>query len=285
VLGDAIDSLSSATDVMKGNFNSGDASARAMAFVEERSVGPLKPIIAEHARRLDRVIKYGIDLCRLFYDDGRLIRLEGASGGTEVREFRVENIGESTDVKLVTVRDIGRSRAVLMNELNEAARNQMIDQETYMSLAEFGDMGDLYKERKMHRDHSCMENQLLVRNGQMPPPMKYQNHVIHLKEHAKKMVELQTTDPNHQAIPILMQHMEMTEQVQSQERVAQQMMDQQNAAAYGMQNAGDPSKQPASPVTPEGAPSAEPVSNAEPAPPEGQQALDVLDQRISEGEQ
>lgn len=271
VLAGAIESLSGATDVVRGQMSE-VSSARAMAFIEERAVGPLKPIVADHTRRLDRVIRYAIDLARLFYDDGRLIRLEGANGGIEVREFRVENVGESSDVQVAAVRNLGRSRATLMAEINEAADRQMIDPETYQQLAEFGDMGDMYKERQMHRNQARTEEQLLLQTQQIPPPAKFQDHKTHLKSHQALLIHLQTLDPAHPLIPLLGQHMEATEFVQAQEEVNRQIMAQQAAQQFGMMNAGNPAKQPG-----QSAPT-EPFNPSPPGGPESQPALEQASQ-------
>lgn len=270
ILGQAIESTSAASSILQGMANGAD-SARAMAFREERSVGPLKPIMSRHARQLDRVVKYGIDLARMFYKDGRLMRIAGAEGGLEVREFRVENVGESTDVKLATVRNVGRSRATLMAELNEAADRQMVDPETYQQLAQFGDMGDLHKKRMLHRNHATMENQLLLRSGQMPPPRRYQNHKEHRDVHQAKLVELQTTDPNHPAIAMLEQHLDMTTQVEAEEQFLMQSAQMQAAQKYGLQNAASPQAG--------GTASQEPVNPAPPGEPETQDTLADADAR------
>lgn len=284
VLGEAIDSLSGSTDVVRGAFQTAD-SARAMAFLEERALGPLKPIIADHTERLERVLRFGIDLARLHYDDGRLIRLEGSSGAFESREFRVENVGEATDVKIAVVRNVGRSRATMMSELNEAADRKMVDPETYMRLSEFGDQGQIYKEKKLHIDHASMENQMLLRQGVIPAPTKGQRHDLHLTTHAQKLIELQMSDPNHPAIQALLQHIEFTEQMQAQQNAQQAMLAQgvvdaaqPAAAAYGAMNAADGAAQP--PPTADAAQAAgatEPFSNQMAGPPESQPSLNAAE--------
>ncbi len=269
VLSSFIERLSGATEVARGETKDAD-SARALTFLEERALGPLKPIISDHASRLDECIKYALDLTRLFYDDGRIIRRVGATGGSELMEFRAENVGESTDIKLKTVRDVGRSRASLMGELNEAFKLGAIDQQTYLQLSEFGDMGKVYEERRVHSDMAMLENQMLLQQGWMPAPVKYQDHVEHMKVHGKKLAEIQVRNPQDTAVGMLVQHMEFTTQIQAMEAVAMQMAQQQAAAGYGMANAADPGAQPqpaldaAQAANP--APSAEPFNPAPPAP-------------------
>lgn len=281
VLSTAIESISGASEVVKGQFGSQDTSARAMAFLEERAIGPLKPIIANHTRKLEAAVQFGIELAGIHFEDGRLLRIPGETGSVELQEFRVANLGEGTDVRLNVVRHPGRSRATTMAEINEAAANSMIDAQTYMELAEFGEMGALYKEVRVHRNHALMENRMLIQQGQMPAPGLYEEHRIHLKEHRKKLASLRMNDPFSPLIPILQQHIQETEMLAAHEAVQVQLQQQAAAAGYGMANAADPSAQPQQAVDAAqaaGAPqAAEPYQNQPPGAPGTQPSIDMAD--------
>lgn len=265
VLQSFIERLSGATEVARGESQNAD-SARALTFLEERAMGPLKPIISDHATRLDAVIKYGLDLCRLFYDDGRIIRRSGATSGVEMMAFRAENVGESTDIQIKSVRDVGRSRSALMTELNEAFKLGALDQATYLSLSEFGDMGKVHQERRVHEDIAMQENQMLVQQQQMPSPIKYQEHDVHMKIHGKKLAEMQIRNPQDPLIPYLVLHNDYHTQLKAQQQVELQMAQQQAMMSFGAANAADPNAQPASTVA-AAQQAGPPVTGSEPVPP------------------
>lgn len=267
VLNTFIERLSGATEITRGNAPDAD-SARALTFLEERAMGPLKPIMADHAERLDSAIKYALDLCRLFYSDGRMIRRVGESGGVEVMQFQVDNVGEDTDIKLKTVRDVGRSRAAKMEELNEAFKLGAIDQATYLRLSEFGDYGRVHDERRVHEDLAVLEQEMLKQQGMMPNPTEYQNHSCHKEVHGKKLATMQVRNPQDPLIPWMVQHIKQHTMLEAQEAVAVQMMQQQAAASYGMANAADPGAQPQPALDAATAanPQMEPYNNAGPSP-------------------
>lgn len=282
ILSDSIDMLSAATDVLKGDTSSNESSGRMLAFLDERARGPLKPIMAWHSSILDRVVKYGIDLANLFYDDGRLVRSVGEGGAEEVTSFRESD--QSNDVRIVTVRDPGRSRAVMMAELNDAADRGMVDQQTYLDLAQFGDMSDKYKEQAIHRNNAITENSMLMQSGQMPAPIPGEMHDEHIRVHVKKAMSLRSLDPNHPLIPVVLEHIYTTKQVRAQETAEEQMMLQNyqmsmqpQAAAYGMGNAAkgaeDPAVQAEVPQEVN-----EPYNPAEPGPLDSQSAIPRSDQ-------
>lgn len=275
-----VDRISSATEVLRGANQNAD-SARALTFLEEHAIGPLKPVIAKHARVLDMLVKWTVDLCRVFYDDGRLIRRLGKAGSQEAFEFRAENVGESVDVRLRTVRDVGRSRASKIDELNEALKNGGITPDQYQQYAEFGDIDMMYQDLRAHSDFACMENKMLQTGGQMPAPLKYQNHKLHKVVHSKELVTMQMRNPQDPLIPWLVQHMEMHTQLEAEEAIAPQMAQQMAMQNYGAMNAANPQFQPAETQAqvaaqptggaPSAAPTMEPYSNQPPAEP-GQSA-------------
>lgn len=280
VLVNFIERLSGATEITRGSAPDAD-SARALTFLEERALGPLKPIMADHSERLDGVIKYGLDLCRLFYSDGRMIRRTGETGGVEIMQFAVENVGEDTDVKIKTVRDVGRSRAAKMEELNEAFKLGAIDQQMYLRLSEFGDFGKVHDERRPHEDLAVLEQHMLESQGQMPSPTLYQNHQCHKEIHSKKLSAMQVRNPLDPNVPYMIQHIQQHTMLEAQEAVAVQMAQKQAAASYGMANAADPNAQPQAALDASTAanPQMETFNNAAPAPagqaPAYQEAVDA----------
>lgn len=244
VLLEFIDRMAGTSEIMRGKSPDSD-SAKALTFLEERSLGPLKPIMAAMSRKLDDALKYGIDIARLMYNDGRVIRLLGESGQIESQEFRVENVGEATDVRLATVRDIGRSRASKMQELNEAAQNSMITADEYRELAEFGRMGALYDKRKPHEDMATYESRVLQQTGQMPPPLKRQDHDIHNDVHTKDLTAITMKgDMNSPLIAALQAHMDGHDALKAQMAVEQQLLQQQAMQQFGQANAANPATQP-----------------------------------------
>jgi hypothetical protein len=275
-----IDRISSATDVLRGSAQQGADSARALTFLEEHAVGPLKPIIARHAKVLDTVVKWAVDLCRIFYDDGRMIRLTGETGSQEVFEFRAEEVGESVDVQLKTVRDIGRSRASKLDEITEALKNGGINPEQFQQYAEYGDIDAMYNDRRSHADLAMMENKMLVTQGIMPAPLNYQDHKTHKSVHTKKLVAMQLRNPQDPMIPWLVQHMHGHTSLEAAEFIEPQMAQQAAMANFGAANASNPQFQPAqtqqqvsalpsgsASPPPGAAPAAEPFSNQPPAAP------------------
>ncbi len=262
-----IEQLSGATEIARGQSQSAD-SARALTFLEERAMGPLKPVIADHTERLDKAMKYALDLCRLFYTDGRMVRRSGETSGVEVMSFRTENVGEATDVKIKAVRDVGRSRASKMEELNEAFKLGAIDQATYLRLSEFGEYGKVHEERRPHEDLAKLEQDMLLRDGMIPNPVKYQNHTCHKEVHGKKLASMQVRNPQDPLIPWLIQHMDVHTMLEAEEAVAVQMAQQQAAAQYGMAGASDPNAQPQASLDGAAAanPQMEPYNNAGPSP-------------------
>lgn len=241
---DMVDRISAATEVLRGANQNAD-SARALTFLEEHAIGPLKPVIAKHARVLDRLVKWTVDLCRVFYDDGRLIRRLGKTGSQEAFEFRSENVGEAVDVSLKTVRDVGRSRASKIDELNEALKNGGITPDQYQQYAEFGDIEGMYGDMRSHSDFAMMEDKMLQTQGMMPAPLKYQNHKLHKVVHSKELVAMQMRNPQDPLIPWLVQHLEGHTQCEAEEAIAPQMAQQMAMQNYGALNAANPQFQPA----------------------------------------
>lgn len=239
-----VDRISAATEVLRGATQNAD-SARALTFLEEHAIGPLKPVIAKHARVLDSMVRWTVDLCRVFYDDGRLIRRLGKTGSQEAFEFRSENVGEATDVRLKTVRDVGRSRASKIDELTEALKNGGITPDQYQQYAEFGDVDGMYQDQRAHSDFAMMEDKMLQTQGMMPAPLKYQNHKLHKMVHAKELVSMQMRNPQDPLIPWIVQHMEGHTQLEAEEAVAPQMAQQMAMQNYGALNAANPQFQPA----------------------------------------
>lgn len=235
-----IDRLVGATDILSGNYPT-DAlgNTRAMAFLEESASKPFRPIILDHAARMKRCMQYGCDLAAIHFDDGRMLQIAGPNGSQQVVEFRSENVTAMTDVELKSVRNIGQSRATMLAEADEALQRGAISVEEYRDIGQFGDMGELYVARKMHENRAKTENDMLLA-GMMPPPLKYQDHKIHLKVHAEKANELQDADPYHPLLPGLFMHMQETEFLLAQAQVEQEMLMQQAMMQYGAAEQANP---------------------------------------------
>jgi hypothetical protein len=237
-------SLSGASDVLRGQASGGIESARGGAWFEERALKQMSQVIMQQAESLGGAVKYAIDLFRINADDGRELRLVGASGAWEVSQFNVGGIGvDSDDVRLLLSKQQGRSRAAMAQELNEAAKLQMIDQDTYVKLMEFGDMGQLHNSRRVHENHANQEFQTLQRAGMMPPPALGQHHKIHIDQHRQQIVDVETADPANPMLMALREHLMTTMQMDAYETAQAQMMVEQAAATRGMANAGMPGNQ------------------------------------------
>lgn len=244
VILEMIDRISGAQEILRGN-SGGAETGVAMSFLEERAVGPLRPIIQNHAKVLDDVIRYGTEMAKLQYDDGRLIRMRGESGAIQVKEFRVEDAGTGADVRLHAVKNVGRSRASQMAEVNEAAAMQMINPDEYQRLAQFGDMQAQFDELSPHRNMAVNEHDTLRRTGDMPMPLQTEKHKVHIEEHTKEINSRKMRDPNDPAIGVLLQHVDIHEQLQAKKDIQAQIYQQQAMQSFGAANAANPDFQPA----------------------------------------
>lgn len=240
-----LDRVSGASEILRGAA-AGAESGVAMTLLEERALGPLRPVISTGARTLDAAIRYALEVAKLHYEDGRLIRMLGINGSMQVKEFRVEDNGMSADVRLRAVRDVGRSRASKMQELNDAADRQMVDPETYRDLAEFGDLKGVWAEEQPHRNMAVQEHETLYRTGDIQQPLPTEKHRCHIKEHGKELNSIKSRDPNSPLIPILLQHVAVHEQMEAQKQIQSQMYQQQAMSQLGQINAANPDFQPAS---------------------------------------
>lgn len=243
VILEMIDRISGAQDILRGSAGGAETGV-AMSFLEERAVGPLRPIIQNHAKVLDDVIRYGTEMAKLQYEDGRLIRMRGESGAIQVKEFRVDDAGSGADVRLHAVKNVGRSRASQMAELNEAAAMQMVDKETYQRLAQFGDMQAQFDAVSPQRNMAVNEHDTLRTQGDMPMPLQTENHNVHIEEHSKEINSRKMRGPNDPAIGILLQHVEIHRQMQAKNDIQAQIYQQQAMAEFGAANAANPDFQP-----------------------------------------
>jgi hypothetical protein len=239
-----IDRVSGASDVLRGQTGGAD-SGIAMSFMEERALGPMRPVIAQHARELDACIRYALEVAKLYYEDGRLIRMLGINGSMQVKEFRVEDNGISADVRLRAVKDVGRSRASRQQELNEAAANSMIDPETYRAMSQFGELHGVWKEEQPHRNLAELEHQTLYKTGDIQSPLPTELHRVHIDCHSKELVAIKSRDPNSPLIPIMLEHVAVHEQMAAEKQVQAQIYQQQAMQAIGNANAANPDFQPA----------------------------------------
>lgn len=243
-LWEVVKSHAAAADVMRGQASSGVDSGVAMAWAEDRSLRQLSDMIFNQAQTFEGAIRYAIDLFWHNADDGRRLRTAGVGGVYEVHEFSVGAVGESDDVRLVLTKDIGRSRAAKMQEADNALKLGAIDAKTYQRITELGDSFGLNKRWNMNANQANMEYQQLIKTGMMPPPTELQLHEAHIEQHELQSIELESEDPNHPGLPILLQHVAMTKQLQANEAFKEQQRMAQAAAQFGATNAADPNAQP-----------------------------------------
>lgn len=240
-----IQSSSGSVEVLRGESGNGIESARGGAWFGDQALAQFKLITMNQSASIEQAIKYAIDLFRLHTDDGRKLRTTGAGGSWEVHQFNMAGAGvTSDDVRIVLAKDQGRPRSAKMQELNEAADRQMVTPELYQRLAEFGELGLGYKDRRVHEDLANTEYETLRKSGFMPLPTLMQKHDIHLEVHGQQVAQLQSADPQSQLLPYLLQHCEQTIAMKNAEAVRDQMQMQQDAAMYGQANAAAQGAQP-----------------------------------------
>lgn len=242
----AIQQVSAASDAARGKYDANTTdNATAMALIEERSTAPLKPIMSEHQSILQKVVRWAIDLARINYEDGRMIRLAGNAGAPEVHAFESENVGESTDVVMRVVKNQGQSRSAMLSQVNEAVTAGWLPHEIALELSEFGDMNNLYEVRAVHRNKAIREFQVLRERGFMPSASENDDQDIHIRDHtiqrATAAINLQDGDP---LLLALDQHINTHRGFKAQAAFQAAQGQVIGAAAFGMANAGAASAQP-----------------------------------------
>lgn len=239
-----IQSSSGSVEVLRGETSQGIESARGGAWFGDQALAQFRLITMNQAASIEEAVKYGIDLFRLHTDDGRKLRTTGAGGAWEVHAINLEGMGtHSDDVRIVLAKDQGRPRSAKMAELNEAADRQMVDPATYQRLAEFGEMGLGYKDRRIHENIANTELETLKNTGFMPPPTEGQNHLIQGETHRLQLAQLQSENFQDPAIGPLLEHIRATDWLKNQEAVRDQMEMQASAQQFGLAGAGMPSNQ------------------------------------------
>jgi hypothetical protein len=279
------DTVSFASDVLRGESVGSADSARFSAFREQRAVNPIRLMIEDNAESHQRVGRLLVDTLKLTYRDGRLLRILGTSGHAKFRAFKLEQVGSSEDVELMAVRDIGRTLASRREDIYAAQKAGVFDDPRLMRMAEFSSDEHLFDEREAHESAAMMENEK-VRHGQpISSPSRYENHEIHLECHALFLNELRMTfGPGSPQDAALVAHMDETERLKAWEdanRQAQmqqaQMQMQQQAATLGMANAANPEKQPEAVEQVSNVAGSDILSGAPAGPPESQQSLQEVD--------
>ena len=238
-----MDRVSGATDVLRG-MTGGAESGVAMSFMEERSLGPLRPVMSSTARGFDDVIKYAVEVAKLEFEDGRVLRMVGQNGAPQVREFRVSDCGDGADVRLRAVKNAGRSRAAQMAEVNEAAKIGMLDPAKYEKLAQFGELDGVWSEKQPHRNMAVNEGQTLEQTGNIQQPLPTEDHECHIAEHTKQLNAIKLRDPGSPLIQILLQHVDVHEQMAAYNQVKAQLHQQMAMQSFGQANAANPDFQP-----------------------------------------
>ena len=282
VLDAAMQDISAASDAARGKYDANTTdNATAMAFIEERSIGPLKPIMSKQQKKLEGVVQYGVDLARNNFKDGRMVRIAGEGGAPEFHAFQAENVGDATDVRLTVVRNQGQSRAAMLGQVNDAFKAGYLDAPTALKLSEFGDMGALYQEKQLHRNKAVNEYKMLRESQQIPYPLEFEDHTIHMETHRLQLAAAGINNPPDSPIILgLIEHIRVHRDLAAQEAFMMAQAQQVGAAAFGQANASNPDMQPQSAVDAAqaaGAPQ-DVVNPSPPGAPGTQPALDSADQ-------
>lgn len=211
--------------VSRGMNPPGVRTAAGIAILQEADETPLGPVLTWNEQSWERAAEQVIELGRQFYTEPRLVYAR-LGDKVEALEFSREKL----EGRYRIILDIGSSIP-----LSKAARIQFafelldrgafrtpegrIDEARLFKFLEMESAVEKYWEEDIDLKLARFENIEMRDNKTQFEPGELDNHMLHLQVHTRFIKELALEDPEHPAIPIIREHMDMHE-----ERIKQGMV-------------------------------------------------------------
>ncbi len=271
-LNDLANKISGYHDIVGQQSQGGDLSGRAIAFLKENEQAMRQPEMMTFRWAFIQVLQHALHLARQFYDEGRMIRMQGEDNRWELKAFSEGEFDFQNDLVVEVFSGAPNSPAMKFSETIEMLNNGILSDTPEGARARMM-LGDGYANKSTfdhfaeHRARAKRENLIVAESWGQPIEAKlYDEHEVHLEEHNKfrVSVEYENMPPEQQAL--MDQHCDMHENMLAAQ---EQLYGESQATLAG----GDMSIPPGAEM-PEGAPS--PMDGGQAATPDASDPMAQL---------
>ena len=207
-----------AVDVLRGENATGMRAGRNFAYAVEQVMAKLRPLVKRFGRGYTQMARVWLAYAQEFYEEDRILRIMGQSGGVETFMLKVADIRSADDIIIDSESMMPESKAARRDEVLQlwsagliVDESGMPDSKRALDLMQYTSTSDTELMNPDEDDRSwAREENLLMASGQQVLPEPHDNHPLHAAEHVSFMRTAQYRQLPPEIRQIFRQHLDAT---------------------------------------------------------------------------
>lgn len=168
-VGARIRDLFGLTEVTEGQLPPNLEAADAIDLLQEMATDRFAPAIMDNEATLARAGTFLLGLAQAYYEEPRLLQIQGLGGSTAVKEFSKADIAGEMTVKVEAGSSMPRSRAARRQQIEKWVEMGLITPQRAWKYYDIADVKDLALQFQLDEDHALREHEKMIQGVPLNP--------------------------------------------------------------------------------------------------------------------